>query len=115
MKATLALILCLHALPTAVNAQRIIPIDTSDVKTLRVDPSNSFGASASEAFDSATYIPLETTKESIFGKIDKLEVTDKYFIILDENTNSILFFDRQGKFQHKIYGGGNKSMGNSDR
>lgn len=97
-----------------IRAQHIIPIDTSNVKTLRVDPDNAFGASASEAFESATYIPLETTKESTFGKIDKLEVTDEYFIILDENTNSILFFTRQGKFHHKIHGGNNKSMGNND-
>lgn len=75
-----------------ISAQHIIPIDTSNVKTLRVDPDNAFGASASEAFQSATYIPLETTKESTFGKIDKLEITDEYFIVLDENTNSILFF-----------------------
>jgi hypothetical protein len=115
MKRTLGLILCLLGSCTALHAQRVIPIDTSHVKILRVDPDNSFGASASEAFESATYIPLETTKESTFGKIDKLEVTDEYFVILDENTNSILFFTKKGKFHHKIYGGNNNSMDNNDR
>jgi len=114
MKKTLFIILCLFS--SGVFAQiRTIPIDTSNVKILRVDPDNAFGASASEAFESADYIPLETTKESTFGKIDKLEVTDEYFIIFDENTNSILFFSRQGKFKHKIFGGSSKSMSNSDR
>jgi hypothetical protein len=115
MKKTLLIIFFLLPLCPALQAQQIIPVDTTHVKTLRIDPGNAYGASASEAFESAAYIPLETTKESTFGKIDKLEVTEDYFIIFDENTNSILFFDKQGKFQHKIFGGSNKSMEKSDQ
>lgn len=115
MKKTLLITIFLLSLCSVLQAQQIIPVDTSQAKTLRIDPGNAYGASATEAFESATYIPLETTKESTFGKIDKLEVTEDYFIIDDENTNSILFFDRQGKFLHKIFGGSNKSMDNNDR
>lgn len=79
-----------------VNAQAI---------TLRIDPLNARGATASQIFDEVNYIPLETTKESLFGRIDQLEVTDKYFIILDDDTNSILIFDKKGKFHAKIKGG----------
>jgi len=115
MKKTLLITIFLLSLSVALKAQRIIPVDTINVKTLRIDPGNAYGASASEAFESATYIPLETTKESTFGKIDKLEVTEDHLIIFDENTNAILFFDREGKFQHKISGGNNKTMDNNDR
>lgn len=73
--------------------------------TLRIDPFESHGANASQIFDEVNYIPLETTKESLFGRIDQLEVTDKYFVVLDDNTNSILIFDKKGKFHAKIKGG----------
>lgn len=53
-------------------------------------------------FDSATYIPLETTAQSTFGEISKMEVTNDYFIIFDDQTNAILFFFKNGKFSHKI-------------
>jgi hypothetical protein len=73
---------------------------------LRIDPANAQGGTASQIFDEVNYIPLETTKESLFGKIDQLTVTDKYFVILDgTNTNSILIFDKTGKFHAKINGG----------
>ncbi|NRF40944.1 6-bladed beta-propeller [Pedobacter foliorum] len=108
------LIICLLFTGFYSQAQKIIPIDTSNVTTLRIDVGNAFGASASEVFESSTYIPLETTKESLFGKIDQLEITDDYFIILDETTNCILFFTKNGKFHHKIYGGGKHRMGNRE-
>src|SRR3954467_7786076 len=89
-------LLCFTAFP--LSAQKVISVDTSHVDTLRIDPLNSFGGSASEVFETANYIPLETTKESLFGSIDQLEVTDQYFIILDQNTNCILFFKKDGKY-----------------
>jgi hypothetical protein len=78
---------------------------TESALTIRIDPDNAVGSTISEVFDSVTYIPLETTKESIFGKIDQLSITDNYFIILDKNTNCILFFLKDGKFHCKINGG----------
>ncbi|TCD00921.1 6-bladed beta-propeller [Pedobacter psychroterrae] len=95
----------LYTLPLPILAQRVIPIDTSMVVELRIDPANSYGGSASEVFESAEYIPLETTRESIFGSIDQMEVTDQYFIILDKNTNSILLFTKEGKYHAKVAGG----------
>lgn len=86
-------------------AQKVIAVDTSGVTELRIDPLNSYGGTATEVFDSADYIPLETTKESTFGRIDQMEVTDEYFIILDRNTNCILLFSRDGKYHCKISGG----------
>lgn len=92
----------LIALPPAVLAQKVIKVDSSNVLTIRIDPSNAVGGVASDFFSEVNYIPLETTKESVFGSIYKLEITDDYYIILDQNTHSILIFTKAGKFHAKI-------------
>jgi hypothetical protein len=74
--------------------------------TLRVDPDNSRGGSASLIFDSIRFTPLETTKESLFGTIDQMEVTDSFFVILDRRSSSILIFCRNGKLHKRITTGG---------
>ncbi|MEC5145888.1 6-bladed beta-propeller [Chitinophaga sp. 212800008-4] len=70
--------------------------------TLRIDPEAAIGATTSKLFTAIDYIPLETNKESLFGKIDQLYVTDEYYIILDMDTNAVLFFLKDGKFHSKI-------------
>jgi hypothetical protein len=87
---------------TVVLAQKIIKVDSSHVQTLRVDPSNAVGGVASDFFTEVNYIPLETTKESLFGSISQLEITNDYYVILDQNTHCILLFTRAGKFHAKI-------------
>jgi hypothetical protein len=72
------------------------------VTSLRIDPDNSRGGKTSDFFESVNFIPLETTKESTFGRIYYLEVTEKYFIIFDTETNATLIFYRSGKFHAKI-------------
>jgi hypothetical protein len=71
---------------------------------LRIDPAVAIGGKVADIFDSISYIPLETIPESVFGKIDELAITDDYYIILDYDTNSILFFFKNGKFHCKIKG-----------
>ncbi|MFD2144814.1 6-bladed beta-propeller [Mucilaginibacter antarcticus] len=85
-----------------VEAQKIIPVDSSKAMTLRVDPSNAMGGVVSDFFTEVNYVPLETTDESLFGSIAQLEVVDDYYIILDHNTHSILIFTKTGKFHAKI-------------
>lgn len=63
---------------------------------------NAIGGAAANIFREVNYIPLETTKESLFGEINQLLVTTEYFIVLDQNATAILFFDKAGKFHHKI-------------
>jgi hypothetical protein len=87
---------------TPVLAQKVIKVDSSHVKTLRIDPSNAVGGVASDFFAEVNYIPLETTNESLFGSISKLEITEDYYIILDQNTHCVLIFTRAGKFHTKI-------------
>ena len=69
---------------------------------IRFDPANVFGTTASSVFDSIRFIPLETNKISIFGKISKLELTNHHFVILDWDTDAILIFTKDGKFSCKI-------------
>lgn len=99
--------LCCFALLATVTAlaQNVIKTDTSRVVTLRVDPGHAMGGNASDIFEKINYIPLESTTESTFGKVDQLEVAEQYYIILDETTNCILFFTKAGKFHAKINGG----------
>jgi hypothetical protein len=71
-------------------------------QTLRIDPRYARGGNASQFFDSVTYIPLETTKESLFGDIQHLQVSRHYFAFYDYDTKCIFIFDKQGKFHGKI-------------
>ena len=80
-------------------------ISRAQPTTLRIDPANAQGGTASHIFDEVNYIPLETTKESLFGKVYKLFVTGDYYIVFDRETNSFFIFDKKGKFHSKIYGG----------
>ncbi|MBK8087175.1 MAG: 6-bladed beta-propeller [Chitinophagaceae bacterium] len=71
-------------------------------QTLYFDPNSTIGAPASRVFESISYIPLETTRQSLFGQISRLVVTDQYFIIFDYDTQGLYFFDRSGKFIKNI-------------
>jgi 6-bladed beta-propeller len=87
---------CASGLPQQKNAP------DHPIRKIMIDPDNAMGGTVSKYFDSVTYIPLETTKESLFGKIFKLQVTDQYYIILDRTTDAILFFNKDGSYHHKI-------------
>jgi len=45
---------------------------------------------------------LETTDESIFYDIDKIELYNDRFYLLDRKQDAILVFDRNGKFEKKL-------------
>lgn len=77
-------------------------IDSSEMVTLRIDPESSRGTSVSQVFDEVQFIPLESTKESLFGSISQLEVTDKCYVIYDYDTKAILIFGKDGKYKNKI-------------
>jgi len=72
---------------------------------IRINPSAAMGGTVAQYIEKVNFIPFESTSESTFGNIDQLEVTDNYFIILDNtDTQSILIFTKQGKFHAKIEG-----------
>lgn len=83
-----------------------------DAQSLRIDPAGAKGGAAGQFAEKVSFIPLETSRQSLFGSIDQLEVTRKYFIILDKQTNAVLIFDKSGKFHAKIAG---KQIGYDDR
>lgn len=72
------------------------------VPKLRIDPANAYGGTISDYFDQVDYIPLETTKESLFGQISQLIITDSSMVITDDDTKAVLFFTPDGKFIRKV-------------
>lgn len=69
---------------------------------IKVDPSLAFGGVMSDYFKKIEYIPLETTKESLFGDIDKIIVTDSSFVVLDFDTKAMYYFALNGKYISKV-------------
>jgi len=94
-------LLCAYAL-LSLGALGQAKIDSSNVTTLRIDPQTAHGAKVSEVFDDVKFIPLETTKESLFGRINSLKVVKNQFVIFDYDTRAVLIFSREGKFKGKI-------------
>lgn len=79
-----------------------VSASAQEPQVLRIDPGFASGAPVSQVFEKVTYIPLETTKESLFGTINQLEISPDYFIILDRATSAILLFLKNGTFHAKI-------------
>ncbi|RZK54342.1 MAG: 6-bladed beta-propeller [Pedobacter sp.] len=77
-------------------------VDSSNIVTLRIDPQSARGAAVSQIFDEVKFIPLETTKESLFGNIAQLKVAGNKLIIYDYDTKAVLLFSNEGKFITKI-------------
>lgn len=77
-------------------------IDSSEMVTLRIDPQTARGAAVSQVFNEVEFIPLETTKESLFGNIHQLKIIDGHYVIFDYDTKAILIFTKDGKFRSKI-------------
>jgi hypothetical protein len=91
--------LILHALNSNGQGNKV---DSSRMTTLYFDPKGGKGGNVSKIFEDIQYIPLETTKESLFGTISKILLADQHYIIYDDDTKSILVFDMKGKFKSKI-------------
>ncbi len=77
-------------------------VDSTGMVTLRIDPQSARGATVSQLFEEVKFIPLETTKESLFGNIAEMKVAGKKFIIYDYDTRAVLVFNDEGKFVTKI-------------
>lgn len=71
---------------------------------LRINPGAAMGGMVSQYIDQVEFTTFDSDQESAFGNIDQLEITDNYYIILDNDTQSILIFSKQGKFHAKIDG-----------
>lgn len=74
----------------------------NSISKLRIDPAQAYGGGVSEYFENVQYIPLETTKESLFGEINQMIVTDNSIVIYDFDTKAVLFFTKEGKYISKV-------------
>ncbi|KIA92232.1 hypothetical protein OC25_17490 [Pedobacter kyungheensis] len=90
---------------TALTFGQTSKIDSTNTRLVRINPDKASGTTVSQLFDEVKFIPLETTKESVFGKISKLDFVDNHFIIFDADTYSVLIFTNNGKFTGKIDAG----------
>ncbi len=77
-------------------------VDSTGMLTLRIDPQSARGARVSQVFSEVAFIPLETTKESLFGNISSLKIVKDHFVIYDYDTKAVLIFNQAGKFKGKI-------------
>lgn len=73
-----------------------------DVLKLRIDPAEAYGGVVSDYFDEVSYIPLQTTKESLFGTIGGFIISDSSFVISDFDTHCVLFFKLDGSYITKV-------------
>lgn len=84
---------------TTNNEKKYNFIDFNDTIYVRddniIDKSNDF-------IDHIRFVKLETSSLSILGRIDKIEILDDTLIILDQRSNILLTFDKNGKFVAKI-------------
>ncbi|MFP5079061.1 6-bladed beta-propeller [Pedobacter sp. JCM 36344] len=95
----IASLLVLHTLNSNGQGNKV---DSSKMTTIRIDLKNAKGGKVSKVFEDIQYIPLQTTKESLFGTISKILIADQHYVIYDDDTHSILVFDLKGKFKSKI-------------
>jgi hypothetical protein len=74
-----------------------VPLDVYDTK-----PQSENIVRLSSISDKIEYIPLEMKDDVIIGSIDKIEVKDSLFYILDKKAQIIWCFDCAGKYKFKI-------------
>jgi hypothetical protein len=79
--------------------------DCSGMVLTTVDRKDTFGFN--ELIDTFKIVKLETTSESIFGDITKLEILNDTIIIFDSDNQLVLTYDLNGKFLGKIGNRGN--------
>lgn len=91
-------IICLVLLYQCRNASH-----TKDQTTIHITIKGDFqGVSADSLFSSVTYIPLETSKNSLLVSINKIHIQDSTIYILDKKQEIIFAFDFNGKYKRKL-------------
>ncbi|WP_018630356.1 6-bladed beta-propeller [Niabella aurantiaca] len=76
------------------------PVIAQD-ESLYMVPENALGIKASNLFSEIRLIPLETNKTSYFNNMADFVVTPDRLIFMDNESNAILIFNKEGKFLHK--------------
>lgn len=76
------------------------PVAAQD-ESLYIVPENALGIKAANLFSEIRLIPLETTTTSYFNNMADFVVTPDRLIFMDNESNAILIFNKEGKFLHK--------------
>jgi len=80
------------------------PQTGADIKIISINPGQKSKGLFSDLFESVNYIPLDDSV--LVGDVSRLKVTENYFFILNENTQSIMRFNKNGRFINEIYNPG---------
>jgi hypothetical protein len=91
-------ILCFGSCKKVENSLDSINLEHIKVNVLEQYPEGTF----EDFFSSSKLISLETTKHSIFSKIDRIILYKDKIFILDRKINVVLIFSDSGKFLNKI-------------
>lgn len=96
--------ICLIFFGSCTQSSKNNKASSTDIVDIFVDPST-----VKDGFDVADYfeeqieiIVLETNEESLIGRIGKIIFQDEKYYILDSSTNSVLIFDKQGRYISKL-------------
>ena len=88
------------------NKNEAIKGETTDsgFNVIRLDPEQKIDDNflISHLTDSIEYIPIETTDNTIIGRIGKIVHWNSNFYVLDRLTETIFCFDNKGKFLNKL-------------
>lgn len=87
------------------SCKQIVDKTSQSFEEITINPkeiSNKKYFSISEISNEVEYIPLETSKDVIFGEITQIEYCDGRYNIFDGIGKSIFIFDSKGKFLSKI-------------
>lgn len=80
----------------------------NDGEGLTIDFQDLRSVKSSDIVAERSFIKLETSAESLIGKINQIEIVDDCIYILDEEkTNSIFVFSMQGQLLQKLSAKGN--------
>ncbi|HEY5391732.1 MAG TPA: 6-bladed beta-propeller [Hanamia sp.] len=79
-----------------------LALKAQKVPKLRIDPAQAYGGVVSDYFQEVNYIPLQTTKQSLFGTISSMVITDSSFVVSDNDTHAVLFFKKDGTYITKV-------------
>jgi len=71
-------------------------------ETIEIDLEQLNRMPLSQFVSDVTVIPLETNNQTIIGQISKIQIFNNQLYILDELSNSIMIFDKNGKFIKKL-------------
>lgn len=77
---------------------------SQNLKTLQLESAyqKQENINSSEFIETLNYIPLETSPDCLIGANPKIYMTDKYFIILDNQNHCYLFDKSNGKYIRQI-------------